>query len=127
MSALDELVAQIGQEQVDEIVGEWLAKSHRDRPRLFWAKPTSPARAPHYIAFVRQLQCRACGAPPPNDPHHHGGRGVGQKTDDYRTVPLCRACHDRVHRADTGGPDRWQLDRMVLETLVQYLRLVEKR
>jgi len=60
-------------------------------------KPPAPARSEPYLRFVRQQPCCACSAPGPSDPHHFGRRGMGQKTDDYRTVPLCRRCHDRWH------------------------------
>lgn len=121
--ALAAMVHTLGQEVVDKAVGVWLAKSHRERPRLFWAKPDSPARAPHYMAFVRQLNCCICGAPPPSEPHHFGPRGIGQKTDDYRTVPLCRRCHDQQHN---DGPMQARIQSKMIETLVRYLRIVEQ-
>lgn len=32
------------------------------------------------------------------DPHHDThGRGMGQKTDDERAIPLCRKHHDEFH------------------------------
>lgn len=121
---LDALVAEIGEEAVAKIAGEWIARSHRDRPRLMWAKPESPARAPHYLAFVRQQACCLCGAPPPSDPHHCGPRGAGQKTDDYRVAPLCRDCHEAVHRA--GRMHTPRVKEKIVDTLVRYLRIVEQ-
>lgn len=118
--ALAAMVHTLGQEVVDKAVGVWLAKSHRDRPRLFWAKPDSPARAAHYFAFVRQLSCVVCGDDPPNDPHHFGKHAMGSKTDDYRAVPLCRRCHDKAHDGKLQD-----LQAKVINTLVKYLRIVE--
>jgi len=63
-------------------------------------KPLKPARSGKYLDYVRALPCCSCGARGPSDPHHYGPRGVGQKTDDTRTVPLCRRCHDVFH--DSG-------------------------
>ncbi len=67
------------------------ANSHRSFPK------TKMARSAAYLAFVRAEPCCVCSAPAPSDPHHFGPRGVGQKTDDFRTVPLCRRCHDDFH------------------------------
>ncbi len=120
--ALAAMVHDLGQELVDKAVGTWLAKSHRERPRLFWEKPDKPARAAHYLAFVRQLPCCICGAPEPSDPHHVGKHAMGRKTDDYRCVPVCRNCHDQVH----NGKAISDLSSRVINTLVRYLRIVEQ-
>lgn len=60
-----------------------------------------PTRNERYLAFVREHDCCACGADGPSDPHHWAlkgkGGGMGTKADDFRTVPLCRACHDYYH------------------------------
>lgn len=60
-----------------------------------------PLRSPAYLAFVREQPCCVCRAPAPSDPHHFGPRGIGQKTDDRRTAPLCADCHRCFH--DTGS------------------------
>lgn len=122
---LAELERRLGPELVAALVGAWLGRHHRERPRLQWFRPDSPARAPHYLAFVRELPCARCGAPPTGviDPHHFGPRGVGQKCDDYRTIPLCRPCHLTAHRLGWGRG--WQ-DSVQLATLVLYLRVVEQ-
>ena len=113
----------LGAERVDKIVGAWLAESHRDRPRLMLAKPEGPARAPHYLAFVRGLSCAMCEAPAPNDAHHFGRSGVAMKADDYRTIPMCRRCHNAWHE----GRGERDLARYVVDTLVRYLRTVEHK
>lgn len=69
-----------------------------------------PWRSPQYLAYIRAMACCVCGAPGPSDPSHHGRRGLGQKTDDYRTIPLCRADHDRFHARGVLG------DRSLSET-----------
>lgn len=79
-------------------VSERIAVARAATARLIeQPKPPAPARSEAYLAFVRSHPCCACSAPAPSDPHHFGRRGMGQKTDDYRTVPLCRRCHDRWH------------------------------
>lgn len=59
---------------------------------------------PKYLAHVRTRACCICAAPAPSEPHHYGPRGLGQKTDDRRTVPICRCCHDRWHDHGTIAP-----------------------
>jgi hypothetical protein len=56
-------------------------------------KPQPPARSKAYLAFVRTHPCISCGKEGPSEADHVGPRGVGQKTSDYRCVPLCSACH----------------------------------
>lgn len=63
-------------------------------------KPLPPARCEKYLALVRGMCCVACGASGPSHAHHWGPRGMGQKTTDFRTVPLCVSCHQEFH--DTG-------------------------
>jgi hypothetical protein len=60
-------------------------------------KPPKPMRSNAYLAFVRQRACMCCLADGPSDAHHFGPRGMGEKTDDYRTVPLCASCHRHFH------------------------------
>lgn len=61
-----------------------------------------------YLEYIRNKPCCSCSNPPKNDPHHWSRTGkkggMGAKTDDYRTVPLCRECHDHWH--NTGALPR---------------------
>lgn len=60
-------------------------------------KPRAPLCSLDFLAAVRGSPCCACRRPGPSEAHHYGPRGVGQKADDLRAVPLCRACHDHLH------------------------------
>lgn len=97
-------------------------------PLLAQPKPRAPARSQAFLAFVRGKPCCACSAPAPSDPHHYGRRGIGQKTDDFRTVPLCRRCHDRWHAEHVveGDADRRETDlrflRVQVGLLVEWIR-----
>lgn len=73
-------------------------------------KPRAPIRSSDFLAFVRARACCGCGKAGPNDPHHYGARGIGQKTDDLRAVPLCRACHDGFHDRAFVPQDRIAVD-----------------
>ena len=99
-------------------------------------RPPSPLRSRAFLDFVRRHPCCACPAPAdfPDplieeeadlavDAHHQGPRGVGQKTDDLRAVPLCRRCHDGLH--DTGAlPGRDRAQSLILIYRVQVDLLV---
>lgn len=59
-------------------------------------------RSEPYLAFVRSLPCCSCGATG-CDPHHviglHWGlSGQGLTAPDSFAMPLCRRCHEEVHR-----------------------------
>jgi hypothetical protein len=74
-------------------------------------KPPKPLRDAVYLAFVRKHECCVSrdGASGPCYgsviAHHHGPRGMGEKADDYRTVPLCDGHHREFH--DTGTIGAW--------------------
>ncbi len=84
------------------------------------------------MAFVREWPCCSCTAPGPSDPHHFGSRGMGQKTDDFRCVPLCRRCHDIFHDTnalpalDKASTKLFLLQRQV-DTLVAYLKHLDNQ
>lgn len=82
-----------------------------------------PARSDAYLAYVRSKPCMFCGADAPSDPHHVGSRGMGQKTDDLRCVPLCRRCHDAYHRGDWRQLLRTSAVPDVIEPLTERMRV----
>ena len=70
-------------------------------------KPAPPARSTSYMDFVRHHQCCMCrGRERTRIEAHHwqDRRGVGQKVSDYRTVPLCNACHRTFHETGAIAP-----------------------
>lgn len=83
------------------------------------------ARSAAFLEFVRSQPCVGCMAPPRNDAHHWGARGVGIKTEDYRTVPLCRMCHQTFHQQGRVGPfdrdrTRFEFLRAQVDLLVRW-------
>lgn len=77
-------------------------------------KPPKRLRDAAYLRHVRALACcvsRDGASGPCSGPivaHHHGPRGLGEKTDDYRTVPLCDGHHREFH--DRGTIGEWTRD-----------------
>lgn len=59
-------------------------------------------RSPAYLAWVRTLPCSRCGAPADDAHHviglHWGLSGMGTTAPDSYAMPVCRACHQDVHR-----------------------------
>ncbi len=57
--------------------------------------PRPPRRilSPKYLKWIGSHPCCVPGCGGRAQRHHYGPRGVGQKTDDPRTVPLCESCH----------------------------------
>jgi hypothetical protein len=94
--------------QPDRPVREWARDGSREEhaARLQVAREiipkSKPARSQSYLDFVRSKRCCSlgCSAGAPSEAHHYGPHGTGTKTSDYRTVPVCRACHQSFH--DTG-------------------------
>ncbi|WP_073381678.1 DUF968 domain-containing protein [Edwardsiella piscicida] len=86
------------------------------RPKLQrWECPT-------YLRWVKIQQCSGCGSSA-DDPHHIinsglGLGGVGTKTHDLFVIPLCRRCHDELHR-DVSTWERQHGSQ--IELLVQFL------
>ena len=82
-------------------------------------KRESRWRSPAHTSFVRGFACAMCGSTMNIEAAHvrmGSGAGMGQKPDDWRTVPLCAGpysnvcqnlgCHDRQHM--NGEPIFWQ-------------------
>jgi hypothetical protein len=56
-----------------------------------------PARDAKYLNYIRKQECCLCHTSNGVQAHHVGNGGMGQKTSDYNTVPLCLHCHGMVH------------------------------
>jgi hypothetical protein len=91
-----------------------------------------PYRSNGYLEFVRSEECCICSAPAPSDPHHIGPRGMGSKTDDTRTVPLCRRHHDEYHRTSAIAPrtpaqTRADMAEVMVRLMTRYIGQLEAR
>lgn len=55
---------------------------------------------PVYTRWVKAQPCECCRRPA-DDPHHiigHGMGGTATKAHDLFVIPLCRECHDELHK-----------------------------
>ncbi len=85
-----------------------------------------PIRNPEYLSWIRRQPCAADSSaypcPNPSEASHHGPRGMGQKTDDYRTIPLCHDHHTQWHQHGTlFGWDRATTDAWIQERIIRLL------
>lgn len=73
------------------------------------AKRSSRWRSQAHCNFVRSHACCVCGSTVAIEVAHvrmGSGAGMGQKPDDWRTVSLCKPCHNRQH--NVGEPTFWE-------------------
>ncbi len=62
--------------------------------------PPAPEREPAYLAFIRQQPCAVPGCRAGFiQAAHTGGRGLSQKADDRRAIPLCHFHHQTAPKA----------------------------
>lgn len=72
-------------------------------------KRESRWRSQRHCTFVRDHACCNCGGMAGIEVAHvriGSGAGMGQKPDDWRTVSLCRDCHQMQH--SLGEPSFWR-------------------
>ncbi|MGL4682174.1 MAG: DUF968 domain-containing protein [Hafnia alvei] len=90
-------------------------------PKAFMLRPKlTRVEDSKYTRWVKTRPCCGCGARA-DDPHHiigHGLGGMGTKAHDYLTIPLCRACHRKLH----DDPVAWEEEHgSQTDLLVQFL------
>jgi hypothetical protein len=86
---------------------------------------THPVRNPKYLAWIRTLPCLVCGAIRGIEASHTGPHGLGQKSPDTSTIPLCirhhRAGKDSYHKL---GPRKFsQVHDLDIPAIVRRLNL----
>ena len=59
----------------------------------FLYRPSRPVRSGAYKQFIRSHSCIACGSTRFVEAAHFGPHGIGQKSSDLQTLPLCQTCH----------------------------------
>jgi hypothetical protein len=88
--------------ELEERVKPVLAlKIDSEPPESFMLRPKRRRWAnEHYTRWVKTQPCAGCGNQS-DDPHHligYGQGGMGTKAHDLFTIPLCRKCHNVLHR-----------------------------
>ncbi len=83
-----------------KIFERWKGIDTRDKREKFTALvPAIMEANEKYKRWVKTQPCACCGKPA-DDPHHligHGQGGMGTKSHDIFTLPLCREHHNELH------------------------------
>lgn len=88
-------------------------KAHRKAVRRLSAKRAAYLASPErqeglaHMGRVKGLHCVICHRPPPSEAHHC--RSGGMARDDFKTIPLCTACH--------RGPEGYHTRKKVWEAI----------
>ena len=88
-----------------------------------WYRALPSNRDPQFLRFIRKLPCIVCWSSRYIEAAHFGPRGLGQKADDRRSLPLCTKHHrtgsDSYHRL---GPVKFaQRHDLDVNTLISLL------
>lgn len=81
-------------------------------------------RSGEYLSWVRSLPCCVCGVIGQCDAHHligmkAGLSGMGLTAPDQYAMPLCRACHTRMHNDTELQQMQWQYVAQTLARAVE--------
>lgn len=72
-----------------------------------------PWKSESYLEWIRSQPCEQCNNGERSDPHHLIGvgsmSGVGMTAPDWAAIPLCRSCHDEMHRKSVFWDYQWEL------------------
>ena len=84
---------------------ELASRPQLERPMLkAQPRPSKPIRSRAYLRWVASQPCAICGSTKGIDAHHWAPtRGLSQKVNDTRAVPLCRSHHDEFHQRGRIG------------------------
>lgn len=92
--------------------------------RAIALRKPQPYRSQAYMEWVRGWPCLACGTRIGIQAAHTGPHGIGTKSSDFRTVPLCAACHLGTTGLDRIGPDNFE-ERFSVDLKATVLLLIE--
>lgn len=81
-----------------------------------------PEQDQAYLKFIRDQPCIVCGSKRRSEASHFGPAGLGQKSDDRQTLPLCHKHHrtgaDSYHKLGPRGfadRHRLQIEALILD------------
>ena len=96
----------------DRVFGNFKKRGY-DRPPKTNAQnyKSRPGMSPAHLDRIRQCPCCVCLATTRSDPHHLKAgikeRGMGLRSTDRHTVPMCRHHHEEVEAAGSRNEQRW--------------------
>lgn len=97
-SGLNEMLNETAAGRVKPVL---VLAANDDPPAGYMRKPKMQRlELPEYTRWVKRQPCCGCGNAS-DDPHHiidHGFGGTGTRACDLLVIPLCRVCHDMLHK-----------------------------
>ncbi|HAG2478160.1 TPA: DUF968 domain-containing protein [Salmonella enterica] len=97
-SGLNEMLNETAAGRVKPVL---VLAANDDPPAGYMRKPKMQRlELPEYTRWVKRQPCCGCGNTS-DDPHHiigNGFGGTGTKACDLLVIPLCRVCHDMLHK-----------------------------
>ena len=88
-------------------------RAERNKEKNRDKRADRPGNSEDHLKCIRQLPCVCCGVlEDRSDPHHllstgTKERGMGLRSPDRWSVPVCRFHHDELHRIGTKGEARF--------------------
>ena len=87
-------------------------------------KPRKSIKDRKYLEWVASHPCLVCGGPAGQAHHVRFGQaaGMGTKPDDYRSIPVCAKCHDKIHnwKLDANDIGREEILECMLYLLIEW-------
>jgi hypothetical protein len=89
-------------------------------------------RDKEYLIFVREHRCIVCGKKC-TQAHHIEKEGLGIKCSDYKTVPLCEACHTGDYGVELIGRREFEKNHLidfnleVIKLQMEYIRRLKNK
>ncbi|MGK4327970.1 DUF968 domain-containing protein [Lonsdalea quercina] len=106
---------------IEQVSAVMALSVNNDPPSAYMKRPKLQRwESEKYTGWVKTQECSGCRRPA-DDPHHiinQGLGGTGTKPHDLFVIPLCRRCHDELHR-DVAGWERKHGSQV--ELLVRFL------
>ena len=89
--------------------GELMRKQMQIAQRpLYISAP--PVRSEDYKRWIRSWPCLVCATRRNIEASHTGAHGIGQKSSDLQTVPLCKEHHNELHQGVQEFQERHQIE-----------------
>ncbi len=102
-----------GQVNKERVFGNFKPPRGYDKPKRENSKnyENRPGMSPKHLDCIRACQCCVCEHPPRSEAHHlkagTGERGMGVRSTDKHSVPLCSTCHQEVEAAGAKNEKFW--------------------
>jgi len=93
--------------------------------KTYFKPPKGHRKNRKYMEAVAKLPCYVCYTTPVEVHHKIGGvKGMGLKAPDTETIPLCQACHRKIHQ-DYNWFDQEEAVKRTREKIIAFNLILE--